>query len=157
MLTKLTALRYKPAAVTAARIHNTSWARRAPALALALLALVGHLLLTLHFAAHAHVYCPVHERMEHVGAAHRADHVAHVGGSCEHDHSAEEPSDGQDDEGGHDACGIQPPGKLAEVPAPILGALLGDAVATRARPAPVQERHGLDPLTMAPKHSPPLS
>ncbi len=156
----------------AARIDETTWARRAPAFALALLALLGHLLLTLHFAAHAHVYCPVHQRMEHASAALDADHAAQGGGCCGHDHGSKGPDGGrnddgkngggqdgggQDDDGEHDACGMQPPGKLAEVPTPFLGALLGDAVAARALLAPVQQRHGLDPLTMAPKHSPPLS
>lgn len=146
--------------------HRLPWARRAPALLVAMLALAGHLLQALHFAAHVHVYCAVHDRMEHAGS-HQATACCHGHGdehgdpgATDSEGTADSESGGDASDGGdgeHESCGMQPPGKLADPPSLSFGVLSAPALGTAALAPRAQERHGLEPLVFAPKHSPPLA
>jgi hypothetical protein len=126
-----------------------AWTRSVPAAALALLALLGQLLQSLHFAAHTHIYCAEHGQYEHANGC--------GAGHGDGDHDRDGSGDDGDGDGDHEGCPWLPPDKLADPPAPAVVAIVTMSVPAAALPAPAELRHALAPLIMAPKHSPPAT
>lgn len=120
-----------------------------PALLLAVLVLLGHLAQVLHQAAHLHVFCAAHDRVEHAGHGGRDCH-----GGPEQPAEPVQPGGGEED--GHETCPFLPPG------------LSSGPEAGRAEPARALPRTGTPPAPrqplyaevlwlLAPKHSPPVT
>jgi hypothetical protein len=143
-------------AMTRPRAAAVPMARRRGAVALAWLAVLAHLLQTLHAVGTAHVWCIEHGRLEHVSwAVSCAEHRAH---GCCHDreHGGERPTapDPAEGDGDHDACELQQPlpadcPKVAPAPGPAAPVHLARQVLY------AQDGAVRDVLALAPKHSPP--